>query len=145
MLKCFTRMYLRRLFLNIQWKIMCRLFLKDVNASFKMCVMVPNTYMCPRIAYPCENMFFPQNQRPEGLAECLLTGLSFLEAWLNPLDHGKFPVLQKLKFLVTGVCFIIITTRYHLFSINNMWQYKRTLCIKLCYRDSWITPPVWWI
>jgi len=62
-----------------------------------MCDGSQYIYKCPRIAYPCENMFFPQNQRPEGLAECLLTGLSFLEAWLNPLDHGKFPILQKLQ------------------------------------------------
>lgn len=69
------------------------IFFKDVNACFKICVTVPNA--CISVQELLIQFF--QNQRPERLAKSLLTRLSLLEAWLNPLDHGKRPILAKTE------------------------------------------------
>lgn len=89
----------KKVFLKHSLNDKCTDFFKDVNAFFEICVMVPNTYIfkCPRMFLPCEKIFFPQKQRPEGPAECKLTELSLPEACSDPLDHGCFPVIEKLK------------------------------------------------
>lgn len=87
------RNVLKKVILKHSMKDRVWIFFKDVNACFKIRVTVPNACVSVQELF----IQFFQNQRPERLAESLLTRLSLLEAWLNPLDYGKCPILAKTE------------------------------------------------
>lgn len=108
--KYFTWIYLRRLFLNIQIKIMCRFCFKDVNDSFKICVMVPTISVQEWVIHVKTHSF------PAGLAECILTDWTVIASSLvkssGSWKISNFSKTQVNVVCVTEVCFIMIATRY---------------------------------